>query len=93
METLWASSMQISLVKSLHTNAITVTLLGTDICAQAEKSKCCSNFRVPFDLKQQYYLHISPRILKANERPKPVKHITVLITDEILDTVYPPKFQ
>jgi len=85
--------MHISLIKSVNTNAIAVTLLGPDICAKTENSKCCSNFGIPFDLKQQHYLPISPRILKANERPKPVKHITVLIMDEILDTVYPPKFQ
>jgi hypothetical protein len=54
MVTLSASSMQISLIKSLHTNAIAVTLLGTDICAKTEKSKCCSNVRLHFDLKQHY---------------------------------------
>jgi len=93
METLSAFSMQISLIKSLHTNATAVTLLGTDTCAKTENSKCRSNFRVPFDLKQLYYLPSSPRILKANERPKLVKHITVLVMDEILDIVCSPKFQ
>jgi hypothetical protein len=68
METLLASYMQIFLIKSLHINVIAVTILDNDVCVKTENSKCCSNFRLPFDLKQHYYLPKCPRILKSNER-------------------------
>jgi hypothetical protein len=70
MEMLLASYMQIFLIKSLHINVIAVTVLGNDICVKTENSKCCSNLRLPFYVKQHYYLPNCPRILKSNERLK-----------------------